>query len=153
MRRCRLRRSAAGPILPPMTALRIASYNIRKCVGLDRRRDPERVLGVIAGLGADIVALQEADRRLGARPSTLDPARIGAVTGLAEPLGGLVGGAAVSFIAPLIPWALAFAGGAMLYIISHEIIPETHRHGHQDAATTGLTIGLIVMLILDVALG
>lgn len=65
-----------------MTAFRVASYNIRKCVGLDRRRDPERVLGIIAGLGADAVALQEADRRLGDRPATLDPARIEAVTGL-----------------------------------------------------------------------
>jgi endonuclease/exonuclease/phosphatase family metal-dependent hydrolase len=65
-----------------MTALRVASYNIRKCVGLDRRRDPERVLGIIAGLDADAVALQEADRRLGDRPATLDPGRIEAVTGL-----------------------------------------------------------------------
>ena len=75
------------------------------------------------------------------------------LTGLVEPLGGLAGAAAVHFMAPLLPWGLAFAAGAMLYVISHEIIPETHRHGHQDAATTGLTIGLIVMLILDVALG
>lgn len=68
---------------PPMTSLRVASYNIRKCMGLDRRRDPERVLGVIAALGADAVALQEADRRMGERPATLDRARIEAVTGLA----------------------------------------------------------------------
>lgn len=62
--------------------MRVASYNIRKCVGLDRRRDPGRILRVIAGLDADIVALQEADRRLGARPATLDPERIEAETGL-----------------------------------------------------------------------
>jgi endonuclease/exonuclease/phosphatase family metal-dependent hydrolase len=65
-----------------MTALRVASYNIRKCVGLDRRRDPDRVLGVIAGLRADAVVLQEADRRLGDRPATLDRGQIEAVTGL-----------------------------------------------------------------------
>lgn len=65
-----------------MTSLRVASYNIRKCMGLDRRRDPERVLGVIAALGADAVALQEADRRLGDRPATLERTRIEAVTGL-----------------------------------------------------------------------
>jgi endonuclease/exonuclease/phosphatase family metal-dependent hydrolase len=65
-----------------MTALRVASYNIRKCMGLDRRRDPDRVLGVVAAIGADAVALQEADRRLGDRPATLDVARIEAVTGL-----------------------------------------------------------------------
>ena len=62
--------------------LRVASYNIRKCVGLDRRRDPDRVLDVIAGIEADIVALQEADRRLGERPATLERDRIEALTGL-----------------------------------------------------------------------
>jgi len=62
--------------------LRVASYNIRKCVGLDRRRDPDRVLDVIAGLEADVVALQEADRRLGGRPATLDRGRIAELTGL-----------------------------------------------------------------------
>jgi len=54
---------------------------------------------------------------------------------------------------PLLPWGLAFAAGAMLYVISHEIIPETHRSGHQKQATTGLAIGLVVMLFLDVWLG
>lgn len=66
-----------------MTALRVASYNIRKCLGLDRRRDPERVLGVIAALRAHAVVLQEADRRLGDRPATLERARIAEITGLA----------------------------------------------------------------------
>jgi endonuclease/exonuclease/phosphatase family metal-dependent hydrolase len=56
-----------------MSAFRVASYNIRKCIGLDRRRDADRTLGVIAGLEADIVALQEADRRLPPRPSALPP--------------------------------------------------------------------------------
>ncbi len=63
-----------------MAVFRVASYNIRKCVGLDRRRDPDRTLDVIADLGADIVALQEADRRLPPRPSALPPdtaARLG----------------------------------------------------------------------------
>jgi len=75
------------------------------------------------------------------------------LTGMVEPLGGLAGAAAVHLAQPLLPWGLAFAAGAMLYVISHEIIPETHRRGHQDAATTGLMIGLIVMLMLDVTLG
>ena len=56
-----------------MAVFRVASYNIRKCVGLDRRRDADRTLDVIAGLGADIVALQEADRRMPPRPSALPP--------------------------------------------------------------------------------
>ena len=65
-----------------MSEIRIASWNIRKAVGLDRRRDPARVLGVIAGLEAGIVALQEADRRLGERPSVLARDRIAEETGL-----------------------------------------------------------------------
>ena len=66
-------------------ALRVASWNIHKAVGTDRRRDADRVLTAIAALGADIVALQEADRRLGDRPSALPREQIAAVTGL-EPL-------------------------------------------------------------------
>ena len=54
---------------------------------------------------------------------------------------------------PLLPWGLAFAAGAMLYVISHEIIPETHRSGHQNRATLGLAVGLVLMLFLDVWLG
>ncbi len=74
-------------------------------------------------------------------------------TGLVEPLGGLVGVTAVSASETLLPWGLTFAAGAMLYVISHEIIPETHRHGHQNWATSGLIFGLILMMVLDVALG
>jgi ZIP family zinc transporter len=75
---------------------------------------------------------------------------IAAATGLVEPIGGLLGAGAVALSEPLLPWGLAFAAGAMLYVISHEIIPETHRRGFQNEATTGLTIGLVVMLFLDV---
>ena len=69
-------------ILPPPKGLRLASYNVRKAVGLDRRRDPGRILDVIAGIGADVVVLQEADLRLGARPSAFDPEAIFHRTGL-----------------------------------------------------------------------
>lgn len=76
-------KSAPRPHIDRMSdSLRLASYNIRKAVGLDRRREPSRILDVIAGLEADVVALQEADRRLGARPGVLDPAEIEARTGL-----------------------------------------------------------------------
>ncbi len=62
--------------------LRIASYNIRKCVGLDLRRKPDRTLNVIAGLESDIVVLQEADKRLGPRPSSIPVQHIEDRTGL-----------------------------------------------------------------------
>ncbi|MCB1335156.1 MAG: ZIP family metal transporter [Roseivivax sp.] len=75
-----------------------------------------------------------------------------ALTGMIEPVGALLGVVAVSVSAALLPFGLTFAAGAMLYIISHEIVPETHRNGHQDRATTGLIVGLILMMVLDVTL-
>ncbi|MGR3572626.1 ZIP family metal transporter [Brevirhabdus sp.] len=78
---------------------------------------------------------------------------IAALTGLVEPVTGFLGAAVIVYAQPLLPWGLAFAAGAMLYVISHEIIPETHRRGHQNRATAGLAVGLVVMLFLDVWLG
>ncbi|SMQ62802.1 zinc transporter, ZIP family [Pseudidiomarina planktonica] len=78
---------------------------------------------------------------------------VAAGTGMVEPIGGLLGGTFVSIAQPLLPWGLVFAAGAMLFVISHEIIPETHRRGHHQRATAGLMIGLVVMLFLDVWLG
>jgi ZIP family zinc transporter len=78
---------------------------------------------------------------------------IATLTGLIEPLGGLFGAGVVTLSQMLLPWGLAFAAGAMLYVISHEIIPETHRSGHQNKATLGLALGLVIMLFLDVWLG
>lgn len=78
---------------------------------------------------------------------------VAAATGLVEPVGGVVGAAAVSLAEPLLPWGLVFAAGAMLYVISHEIIPETHRSGQSTHATAGLIVGLVAMLFLDVTLG
>ena len=78
---------------------------------------------------------------------------IAALTGMVEPIGGLLGAGIIALSEPLLPWGLAFAAGAMLFVISHEIIPETHRSGHQNKATLGLAIGLVLMLFLDVWLG
>ena len=75
------------------------------------------------------------------------------LTGLVEPIGSLIGATAVSISGTLLPWGLTFAAGAMLYIISHEILPETHRNGHQNRATAGMLFGLILMMFLDVTLG
>jgi ZIP family zinc transporter len=78
---------------------------------------------------------------------------IAALTGLAEPLGAIVGVALTSGFAPLYPAGLGFAAGAMIWVVSHEIIPETHRKGHEQAATLGLIGGFVVMMMLDTALG
>ncbi|RDD61464.1 ZIP family metal transporter [Ferruginivarius sediminum] len=74
-------------------------------------------------------------------------------TGLVEPVGGLLGAGVVTLARDLLPWGMAFAAGAMIFVISSEIIPETHRRGFQHAGTTGLMIGMVLMLYLDVILG
>ncbi len=76
-----------------------------------------------------------------------------ALTGVVEIIGTLVGYFAVSLSTAILPFALAFAGGTMLYVISDEMIPETHAHGSQRGATYALLVGFCVMLITDVLLG
>jgi ZIP family zinc transporter len=78
---------------------------------------------------------------------------IALATGLIEPVGGLLGVSVAVVFQPLLPWALVFAAGAMIYVVSHEIIPETHSRGFQQEATGGLIVGLVLMMFLDVALG
>ena len=75
------------------------------------------------------------------------------LTGLVEVAGTLLGYFAVSVASAILPFALAFAGGTMLYVISDEMIPETHAHGAQRGATYALLVGFCVMLISDVLLG
>jgi ZIP family zinc transporter len=78
---------------------------------------------------------------------------IGMASGLVEPLGAVLGAAVVGHSAMLLPWGLGFAAGAMLFVISHEIIPESHRKGHEAFATGGLMVGFVLMMLLDTALG
>ena len=78
---------------------------------------------------------------------------IAALTGLIEVVGTLIGYLAVSIASAILPFALAFAGGTMLYVISDEMIPETHAHGSERGATYALLVGFCVMLVTDVLLG
>ncbi len=78
---------------------------------------------------------------------------IALLTGLVEPIGGILGIGLVSIFKPILPFILAFAAGAMLFVISDEIIPETHSNGYERQATYGVIIGFIIMMILDVTLG
>jgi ZIP family zinc transporter len=75
------------------------------------------------------------------------------MTGLVEVVGTLIGYFAVSISTAILPFALAFAGGTMLYVISDEMIPETHAHGSQRGATYALLIGFCLMLTVDILLG
>ena len=74
-------------------------------------------------------------------------------TGLVEVVGTFLGYFAVSIASAILPFALAFAGGTMLYVISDEMIPETHAHGSQRGATYALLFGFCLMLVMDVLLG
>ncbi len=74
---------------------------------------------------------------------------IAALTGVVEVIGTLIGYLAVSVASFILPFALSFAGGTMLYVISDEMIPETHSHGAESAATFSLIIGFILMLVFD----
>jgi ZIP family zinc transporter len=73
----------------------------------------------------------------------------GTLTGLVEPLGGLLGVALVSIFQPVLPWGLAFAAGAMLFVVSDEMIPESHKKGFEREATFGLIAGFVFMMLLD----
>ena len=77
----------------------------------------------------------------------------GQASGLVEPIFGVIGALLVVMMRPLLPYALAFAAGAMIYVVVEELIPEAHEHKNIDLATMGAIVGFTVMMTLDVALG
>lgn len=77
----------------------------------------------------------------------------GQASALVEPVAGVLGAVAVTFFTPLLPYALAFAAGAMIFVVVEEVIPETQQDNNTDIATLGFIGGFIVMMMLDVALG
>ncbi len=77
----------------------------------------------------------------------------GQFSGMVEPIAGLLGAAATLLMRPLLPYALAFAAGAMIYVVAEELIPESKCEGHSDVPTLGVLFGFTIMMLLDVALG
>lgn len=77
----------------------------------------------------------------------------GQLSGVVEPVAGVIGAAAVIVAQPILPYALAFAAGAMIFVVIEELVPEAQRGGNTDLATMGGMIGFAVMMLLDVALG
>ena len=77
---------------------------------------------------------------------------VAAISGLVEPLAAIAGALMVTASTAILPWALGGAAGAMLFVVSHEIIPESHRRGHETLATAGLIAGFVVMMLIDGAL-
>lgn len=124
-------------------------------------------VGVAAGAGAPGasglamgIAIQDVPEGLvvalalvGAGMGRGKAALIGMASGLVEPVFALVAAVAVGTFGTLLPWGLAAAAGAMLFAVSHEVIPESHRNGHETAATMGLAIGFCLMMVMDTALG
>lgn len=84
--------------------------------------------------------------------SRLHAVLIALATGLVEPLGGLLGAGAMAISGSVLPWGLGFAAGAMLFVISHEMIPESHRNGRETSATVGLFAGFVLMMLFDTTL-
>ena len=79
----------------------------------------------------------------------IDTLKITLATGLVEPLGGLLGVTFVTLVSGILGFGMAFAAGAMIFVVSDEIIPESHRKGHERAATFGVILGFVVMMFLD----
>ncbi len=77
----------------------------------------------------------------------------GQLSGIVEPIAGVLGAMAVIYMRPLLPYALSFAAGAMIYVVAEELIPESQAEKHSDIATIGVMVGFAVMMTLDVALG
>ncbi len=77
----------------------------------------------------------------------------GQLSGVVEPIAGIIGAAAVLLMRPILPYALAFAAGAMIFVVAEDLIPEAQGGGNTHQATLGVLLGFTVMMILDVALG
>jgi len=77
----------------------------------------------------------------------------GQISAMVEPIAGVLGAAAVVYLRPLLPYALAFAAGAMIYVVAEELIPEAKRKSNTDIPTIGVMVGFTIMMLLDVALG
>jgi len=77
----------------------------------------------------------------------------GQLSGIVEPVAGVLGALAVITMRPILPYALSFAAGSMIYVVAEELIPESQAEKHSDVATIGVMLGFAVMMTLDVALG
>lgn len=117
---------------------------------------PDARLGLAVALGIGVHNLIEGlVVAVALRGSGMGAARsafLALLTGLVEPLGGLLGVGALSLSTRLLPWGLTFAGGAMLYVVTRDVIPESRRSGFQREATSSLMWGFVLALALDLSL-
>lgn len=115
----------------------------------------ELALPILVGIGLQDIpeGFVVAMALITARYSAKQALWVAVVTGIIEAIAALIGFAATVQMQSLLPWALSFAGGSMLYVISDEMIPESHKKEHASHATVGLMIGFVMMMVLDTALG
>ncbi len=130
---------AAARVMDPALALSLATSAVALAIGIALQNVPE-------GL-----AIAMPLRREGFSP--FRSFWYGQLSAIVEPIAALLGAAAVLFVQPILPYALAFAAGAMLFVVVEELIPESQVGEHGDVATGGTIFGFTVMMILDVALG
>lgn len=151
----------SGPEGPPLSlsrvwlfvlAITIHNFPEGMSVGVGfGKGDPLEGLGLAMGIGFQNIpeGMAVAFALLREGYSSLRALGYATLTGLVEPIGGLIGVSIVTLAQSLLPWGLAFAGGAMLFVISNEIIPETHRRGNPLEATSGVLLGFVVMTVFD----
>ena len=77
----------------------------------------------------------------------------GALSGIVEPIGGVLTVLLIGSITSIMPWLLTFAAGAMIYVVVEELIPEAHLDAHSHAGAIGVMVGFLIMMVLDIALG
>lgn len=77
----------------------------------------------------------------------------GSMSAIVEPIGAVLGAYAVMTMTAILPYALSFAAGAMIFVVVEELIPDSQTNGNTDVATLGLMVGFVLMMVLDVALG
>jgi ZIP family zinc transporter len=129
----------AAQVTDPVMAKEVLLGGIALAVGIGLQNFPE-------GLAVAMPLRREGWGRLKAFA-------YGQASGLVEPAAGVLGAGLVLLMEPLLPYGLAFAAGAMIFVVVEELIPEAQRNGYEDFATMGAMLGFTVMMILDVALG
>jgi len=113
----------------------------------------KRVLNAMLGFAAGVMIAASFWSLLAPTIEMAEAFLYGQASGLVEPVAGVLGAAAVLLVRPLLPYALAFAAGAMIYVVVEELIPEAQQAEDTHAATVGAMLGFALMMLLDVALG
>jgi zinc transporter, ZIP family len=139
-----------------ITAITIHNFPEGLAVGVNfGTNNPTNSLPIAVGIGLQNMpeGLVVAVSLVAQKYSAIYALGVSLLTGLVEPIGGLIGASVVAIAQPILPLAMAFAAGAMLFVISGEIIPESHSKEREQEATIGVMVGFVIMMLLDIGLG